>query len=168
MASRAHAHQRHDPFFCKHTHTHTRKAHTHTPEPPNTNSRGSKIRSPSSTPSTPTTTDGSTRGPQTAAPPPRRRAAGRTETAHTRRRAPRSRTPPLGVAGEPGVGTPGGGVAHRGRLLECDIDAAARGVLDGLLGLVVEVVVLQAVAERSQGAEMGAGARATQPSDRRT
>ena len=78
------------------------------------------------------------------------------------------------VAGEPGVGTPGGGVAHRGRLLESDIDAAARGVFDGLLGLVVEVlqavqaVVLQAVAERSQGAEMGAGARATQPSDRRT
>ena len=72
------------------------------------------------------------------------------------------------VAGEPGVGTPGGGVAHRGRLLECDIDAAARGVFDGLLGLVVEVVVPQAVAERSQGAEMGAGARATQPSDRRT
>ena len=72
------------------------------------------------------------------------------------------------VAGEPGVGTPGGGVAHRGRLLECDIDAAARGVFDGLLGLVVEVVVLQAVAERSQGGEMGAGARATRPSDRRT
>ena len=72
------------------------------------------------------------------------------------------------VAGEPGVGTPGGGVAHRGRLLEIDDDAAARGVFDGLLGLAVEVVVPQAVAERSQGAEMGAGARATQPSDRRT
>ena len=70
-------------------------------------------------------------------------------------------------SGEPGVGTPGGGVAHRGRLLECDIDAAARGVFDGLLGLVVEVVVRQAVTEMSQGAEMGAGARATQPSDRR-
>ena len=77
----------------------------------------------------------------------------------------------VGVAGESsesGVGTQGGGVAHRGRLLDIDADAAARGVLDGLLGLVVEVVVLQAVAERSQGAEMGAGARATQPSDRRT
>ena len=73
-----------------------------------------------------------------------------------------------GVAGESGVGTPGNGVAHRGRLLEGDADAAARGVFDGLLGLVVEVVVLQAVTERSQGAEMGAGARATQPSDRRT
>jgi hypothetical protein len=71
-------------------------------------------------------------------------------------------------SGEPGVGTPGGGVAHRGRLLERDIDAAASGVFDGLLGLVVEVVVLQAVTEMSQGAEMGAGARATQPSDRRT
>ncbi len=72
------------------------------------------------------------------------------------------------VAGEPGVGTPGSGVAHRGRLLDIDFDAAASGGLDGLLGLVVEVVVPQAVAERSQGAEMGAGARATQPSDRRT
>ena len=72
------------------------------------------------------------------------------------------------VAGEPGVGTPGGGVAHRGRLLEGDADAAARGVSDGLLGLVVEVVVPQAVAERSQGGEVGSGARATHPSDRRT
>ena len=59
-------------------------------------------------------------------------------------------------------------MAHRGRLLDIDFDAAASGGLDGLLGLVVEVVVPQAVAERSQGAEMGAGARATQPSDRRT
>ena len=42
-------------------------------------------------------------------------------------------------SGEPGVGTPGDGVARRGCLLECDIDAAARGVFDGLLGLVVEV-----------------------------
>eukprot|EP00964_Phaeocystis_antarctica_P012336 scaffold6811_cov55-Phaeocystis_antarctica.AAC.2 len=50
------------------------------------------------------------------------------------------------------MGTPGGGVAHRGRLLEGDADAAARGVFDGL----------------SQGGEMGAGARATHPSDRRT
>ena len=72
------------------------------------------------------------------------------------------------VAGEPGVGTPGGGVAHRGRLLEIDADAAASGVFDGLLGLVVALVGPQAVAERSQGAELGAGARATQPSDRRT
>ena len=66
------------------------------------------------------------------------------------------------------MGTPGGGVAHRGRLLEGDADAAARGVFDGLFGLVVEAVVLQTVARRSQGAEMGAGARATHPSDRRT
>ena len=56
-----------------------------------------------------------------------------------------------GVAGESGVGTPGGGVAHRGRLLEGDADAAARGVFDDLMGLVVEVVVLQAVTGRSQG-----------------
>ena len=60
----------------------------------------------------------------------------------------------VGVAGESsrsGVGTPGGGVAHRGRLLEGDADAAASGVFDGLLGLFVEVVVLQAVTERSHG-----------------
>ena len=37
---------------------------------------------------------------------------------------------------------PGGGVAHRGRLLDGDADAAARGVFDGLFGLVVEAVVL--------------------------
>ena len=53
-------------------------------------------------------------------------------------------------------------------MLEGDADAAARGVFDGLLGLVVQVVVLQAVTGRSQGAEMGVGARATHPSDRRT
>merc|ERR1740130_182299 len=52
-------------------------------------------------------------------------------------------TTPSASRGEPGVGTPGGGVAHRGRLLELDFDAAARGVLDGLLGLVVELVVPQ-------------------------
>ena len=60
----------------------------------------------------------------------------------------------VGVAGESsrsGVGTPGGGVAHRGRLLEGDADAAASGVFDGFLGLFVEVVVLQAVTERSHG-----------------
>ena len=74
----------------------------------------------------------------------------------------------VGVVGESGVGTRGGGVAHRGRLLESDIDTASRGVFDGPLGLVVEVIVLQAVAWRSQGGEMGAGARATHPSDRRT
>jgi len=76
----------------------------------------------------------------------------------------------VGVAGESsksGVGTPGGGVAHRDRLLEGDADAAASGGFDGLLGLVAEVDVLQAVTERSQG-EIGAGARATHPSDRRT
>ena len=59
-------------------------------------------------------------------------------------------------------------MAHRGRLLELDIDTASRGVFDGPFGLVVEVIVLQAVAGRSQGGEMGAGARATHPSDRRT
>ena len=61
----------------------------------------------------------------------------------------------MGVAGESGesdVGTPGGGVAHRGRLLEGDADAATRGVFDGLFGLVVEVAVLQAA---TQGGEVG-------------
>ena len=77
----------------------------------------------------------------------------------------------MGESGESGelvVGTPGSGVARRGRLLEGDADAAAGGVFDGLLGLLVEVVVLQAVTGKSQGGEMGAGARATHPSDRRT
>ena len=68
------------------------------------------------------------------------------------------------VAGEPGVGTPGGGVAHRGRLLECDIEAAARGVFDGLLGLIVEVVAPQAVAGRSRGVRWArAHARPSRP-----
>ena len=51
----------------------------------------------------------------------------------------------VGVAGESvksGVGTPGGGVAHRSRLLEGDADAAARGVFDGLFGLFVKIVEL--------------------------
>ena len=56
-----------------------------------------------------------------------------------------------GESVESGVGTPGGGVAHRGRLLEGDADAAARGVFDGLFGLVVELVVLQTVTGRVAG-----------------
>ena len=54
----------------------------------------------------------------------------------------------VGVVGEPGVCTRGGGVAHRGRLLELDIDTASRGVFDGPFGLVVEAVGPQAVAGR--------------------
>ena len=54
----------------------------------------------------------------------------------------------VGVVGESGVGTRGGGVAHRGRLLELDIDTASRGVFDGPFGLVVEAVGPQAVAGR--------------------
>ncbi len=57
----------------------------------------------------------------------------------------------VGVVGESGVGTRGGGVAHRGRLLELDIDTASRGVFDGPFGLVVEVIAPQAVTGRSQG-----------------
>ena len=75
----------------------------------------------------------------------------------------------VGVMGESGAS--GGGVAHRGRFLELDLDAAAGGVVDGLLGLVVETVVLQAAAGRPHGGGVGhtgAGARATHPSDRRT
>ena len=79
----------------------------------------------------------------------------------------------VGVTGESGVaagesGAAGGGVAHRGRLLKLDLDATAGGVFDGLLGLVVEVVALQAATGRPQGSDVGAGARATHPSDRRT
>ena len=48
-----------------------------------------------------------------------------------------------GESGESGVGTPGGGVAHRGRLLEGDADAAARGIFDGLFGLGVEAVFFE-------------------------
>ena len=52
----------------------------------------------------------------------------------------------------------GGGVAHRGRLLELDLDAAAGGVFDGLLGPAVEVVVLQAAARGvPHGGEVGCG-----------
>ena len=40
---------------------------------------------------------------------------------------------------------------HRGRLLEVDADTAARGVLERLLGLVVEVVVLETVNEDQSG-----------------
>ena len=72
----------------------------------------------------------------------------------------------VGVAGESGAW--GGSMTHRDRLLEDDADAAARGVFDGPFGLVIEVIVQQTVAGRSQGGEMGAGARATHPSDRRT
>ena len=59
-------------------------------------------------------------------------------------------------------------MAHRGRLLEGDADADARGVFDGLFSPLVQAVVLQAVMGRSQEGEMGMGARATHPSDRRT
>ena len=55
----------------------------------------------------------------------------------------------VGVVGESGVGTRGGGVADRGRLLEFDIDTASRGVFDGLFGLLVQVVGPQPVAGRS-------------------
>ena len=42
-----------------------------------------------------------------------------------------------------------------GCVLEGDADAAARGIFDGLFGLVVEVVVLQAATGRSHGGEVG-------------
>ena len=65
----------------------------------------------------------------------------------------------------------GGGVAGCGRFLEGDVDAAAGGVFDGLLGLVVEIVVPQAAAGTPHGGGVGhtgAGARATHPFERRT
>eukprot|EP00964_Phaeocystis_antarctica_P010284 scaffold5649_cov51-Phaeocystis_antarctica.AAC.2 len=82
----------------------------------------------------------------------------------------------VGVTGKSGVtadesGAAGGGVAHRGRLLKLDLDATAGGVFDGLFGLIVEAVELQAATGRPQdhkGVSVGAGARATHPSDRRT
>ena len=48
--------------------------------------------------------------------------------------------------------------AVRGCVLEhgtCDADAAARGVFDGLAGLAVEGVVIQAATGRSHGGEVG-------------
>ena len=75
----------------------------------------------------------------------------------------------VGVRGQSGAS--GGGVAHRGRLSELDPDAAAGGAFDGLLGLVVEAVDLQAAAGRPHGSGVGhtgAGARATHPFERRT
>ena len=68
----------------------------------------------------------------------------------------------------PGVEHATVNLANHTAHVEGDADAAARGVLDGLFGLVGEEVVLQAVTGRSQRGEMGAGARATHPSDRRT
>ena len=68
-------------------------------------------------------------------------------------------------------GASSGGVAHRGCFLELDLDAAAGGVFDGLLRLVVEVVAPQAAAGRPHGGGVGhtgAGARATHPFGRRT
>ena len=45
--------------------------------------------------------------------------------------------------------------AVRGCVLEGYADAAARGVVDGLFGLVVQAVVLQAATGRSHGGEVG-------------
>ena len=56
------------------------------------------------------------------------------------------------VVGELGApGASGGGVAHRGRLLENDEDAAARGVYDRLFGLVGKAVFPQTVSEEQSG-----------------
>ena len=57
---------------------------------------------------------------------------------------------------------------HHGRWLELDIDTASRGVFDGPFGLVVEVIVLQAVAGRSHRAQGGLNGHGTLPFDRRT
>ena len=73
----------------------------------------------------------------------------------------------MGESGARCVGMSGGNMAHRGRLLEEDADAATRGVFDGPFGLVFEHVELQAVTERPQkgtgqraGVSMGADTRA--------
>ena len=77
----------------------------------------------------------------------------------------------VGVVGESGVagdsGAPGSGVAHRGCLLKLDLDSTAGGFFYGPLGLVDEGVELQAATGRPQGSNVGAGARATHPSNRR-
>ena len=49
-----------------------------------------------------------------------------------------------GVAGESSE-------AHRGRLLDLDIDAAAGNVFDGLLGLVVEIVASETESKGQDG-----------------
>ena len=64
----------------------------------------------------------------------------------------------VGVTGESGVAVgessaAGGGGAPRGRLLKLDLGATADGVFNGLLGLLAEAVVPQAVTGRSQGSE---------------
>ena len=69
----------------------------------------------------------------------------------------------VGVVGKSDVGTRGGGVSHRGRFLELDIDTASRGVFDGPFGQIVEVVLPQAVAGRSQGGWDGRGSTRDPP-----
>ena len=54
-----------------------------------------------------------------------------------------------GESGAPGAS--GGGVAHRGGLLDADADGAAHGVFDCLFGLVGEVVVPETVNEEQSG-----------------
>ena len=56
------------------------------------------------------------------------------------------------VVGEQGTpGASGGRVAHHGRLLEADADAAARGVFDRLFGVAGEAVHLETVHEEQSG-----------------
>ena len=50
-----------------------------------------------------------------------------------------------------------------GCVLDGDADAAARGIFDGLFGLVVEVIVIQAAMGRSQGGEVGYGSTRDPP-----
>ena len=58
----------------------------------------------------------------------------------------------VGDAGEAVTGVAGeSSEAHRGRLLEFDRDAAAGGVFDGLLGLVVEIVASETASEGQDG-----------------
>ena len=58
----------------------------------------------------------------------------------------------IGDAGEAVAGVAGeSSEAHRGRLLEFDRDAAAGGVFDGLLGLVVEIVAFETASTGQYG-----------------
>ena len=70
------------------------------------------------------------------------------------------------VVGESGAPASGGGVAHRGHLLECDADAAARGVSDGLLVHISEAIFNQAVSEEQSG--YGERAGVSMGADRKT
>ena len=71
-----------------------------------------------------------------------------------------------GEEGGEGEGEEAGeALTHRGRLLELEFDGAPSGRLEGLRGVVVEVVVLQAAGPRAEGGR-GLGAAGARPTHR--